>query len=233
MACLFLLAVFGNVEHLGATLPGPGYEVLAGGSCWRSRSPGTLVSVILGTASSAQNADEPSGAFGYRRIHRSRGAVGGRGQRRLDRSGTFIRSRPGSVVGWTTFWAYVGGTRASERRSPSACAADPARTWRGRDGSHGSGQLSVRTSGWAIAEAGRAMIAGMARWRAGELIRADQMGAGGSRPRLRRGRGVPVSSSSMRTGWAKRGRATPQGEAHDPPRERHPPGSGPGGGSPR
>src|SRR5713101_7726373 len=24
-ACLFLLAVFGNVEHLGATLPGPGY----------------------------------------------------------------------------------------------------------------------------------------------------------------------------------------------------------------
>ena len=26
LACLFLLAVFGNVEHLGATLPGPGYE---------------------------------------------------------------------------------------------------------------------------------------------------------------------------------------------------------------
>jgi len=25
LACLFLLAVFGNVEHLGATLPGPGY----------------------------------------------------------------------------------------------------------------------------------------------------------------------------------------------------------------
>jgi aquaporin Z len=24
LACLFLLAVFGNVEHLGATLPGPG-----------------------------------------------------------------------------------------------------------------------------------------------------------------------------------------------------------------
>lgn len=36
-ACLFLLAVFGNVEHLGATLPA------------------TLVSVILGTASAAQN----------------------------------------------------------------------------------------------------------------------------------------------------------------------------------
>jgi aquaporin Z len=26
LACLFLLAVFGNVEHLGATLPGPGYH---------------------------------------------------------------------------------------------------------------------------------------------------------------------------------------------------------------
>ena len=30
LACLFLLAVFGNVQHLGATLPGPGYEKLAG-----------------------------------------------------------------------------------------------------------------------------------------------------------------------------------------------------------
>src|SRR5271169_1483641 len=26
LACLFLLAVFGNIQHLGATLPGPGYE---------------------------------------------------------------------------------------------------------------------------------------------------------------------------------------------------------------
>src|SRR5271155_1717365 len=26
LACLFLLAVFGDVEHLGATLPGPGYH---------------------------------------------------------------------------------------------------------------------------------------------------------------------------------------------------------------
>jgi aquaporin Z len=54
LACLFLLAVFGNVEHLGATLPGAGYKdwqaflmeiVLTAG----------LVSVILGTASAAQN----------------------------------------------------------------------------------------------------------------------------------------------------------------------------------
>ena len=54
LACLFLLAVFGNIQHLGATLPGSGYEdwqallmeiVLTAG----------LVSVILGTASAAQN----------------------------------------------------------------------------------------------------------------------------------------------------------------------------------
>src|ERR1700710_3200839 len=54
LACLFLLAVFGNVEHLGATLPGPGY------SNWQAflvevALTGVLVSVILGTASAAQN----------------------------------------------------------------------------------------------------------------------------------------------------------------------------------
>jgi aquaporin Z len=54
LACLFLDAVFGNVHHLGATLPGSGYAdwqallveiVLTAG----------LVSVVLGTASAAQN----------------------------------------------------------------------------------------------------------------------------------------------------------------------------------
>jgi aquaporin Z len=54
LACLFLLAVFGNVEHLGATLPGPGYQD------WQAllmeiALTGVLVSVILGTASGAQN----------------------------------------------------------------------------------------------------------------------------------------------------------------------------------
>jgi aquaporin Z len=54
LACLFLYAVFGNVEHLGATLPGPGY------ANWQAllmevALTGTLVSVILGTASAAQN----------------------------------------------------------------------------------------------------------------------------------------------------------------------------------
>lgn len=54
LACLFLLAVFGNVEHLGATLPGAGYYD------WQALLMETvltagLVSVILGTASAAQN----------------------------------------------------------------------------------------------------------------------------------------------------------------------------------
>ena len=54
LACLFLYAVFGNVQHLGATLPGTGY------ANWQALLmeivlTGTLVSVILGTASAAQN----------------------------------------------------------------------------------------------------------------------------------------------------------------------------------
>ena len=54
LACLFLRWVFGNVEHLGATLPGPGYQN------WQALLMETvltalLVSVILGTASAAQN----------------------------------------------------------------------------------------------------------------------------------------------------------------------------------
>ena len=51
LAALFLLAVFGNVEHLGATLPGPGYHN------WQAllleiALTGGLVGAILGTASS-------------------------------------------------------------------------------------------------------------------------------------------------------------------------------------
>jgi aquaporin Z len=54
LACLFLDAVFGNVQHLGATLPGPGY------ADWQALLmevvlTAVLVSVILGTASTAQN----------------------------------------------------------------------------------------------------------------------------------------------------------------------------------
>jgi aquaporin Z len=54
LACLFLRWVFGNVEHLGATVPGTGYKN------WQALLmeivlTALLVSVILGTASAAQN----------------------------------------------------------------------------------------------------------------------------------------------------------------------------------
>ena len=54
LAGLFLLAVFGNVEHLGATMPGPGYHD------WQAllteiALTALLLSVILATASAAQN----------------------------------------------------------------------------------------------------------------------------------------------------------------------------------
>jgi aquaporin Z len=54
LACLFLEAVFGNVHHLGATLPGAGY------ADWQALLmevvlTASLVSVVLGTASAAQN----------------------------------------------------------------------------------------------------------------------------------------------------------------------------------
>jgi len=54
LACLFLLAVFGNVEHLGATLPGPEYHDWQALLMETALTAG-LVSVILGTASAAQN----------------------------------------------------------------------------------------------------------------------------------------------------------------------------------
>jgi aquaporin Z len=54
LACLFLDAVFGNVQHLGATLPGPGYENWQALLMEIALTAG-LVSVILGTASAAQN----------------------------------------------------------------------------------------------------------------------------------------------------------------------------------
>jgi aquaporin Z len=54
LAALFLRWIFGNIEHLGATLPGPGYKN------WQALLmeivlTALLVSVILGTASAAQN----------------------------------------------------------------------------------------------------------------------------------------------------------------------------------
>lgn len=109
LACLFLAAVFGNVEHLGATLPGPGYAdwqallmeiVLSAG----------LVSVILGTASAAQNvgAIAALGVGGY---------IALAGLWSAPVSGTSMnpaRSFGPALVGtdFTHYWVYVVGPLA-------------------------------------------------------------------------------------------------------------------------
>lgn len=106
LSCLFLLAVFGDVRHLGATLPGTGYAgwqaflmevVLTGG----------LVSVILGTASEAQNVGL-FGAFGVG------GYIALAGLWAAPVSGTSMNPArsfgPALVAGdWTAYWAYVAG----------------------------------------------------------------------------------------------------------------------------
>ena len=106
LACLFLLGIFGNVEHLGATLPGPGYHA------WQAflmeiALTGGLVSVILGTASAAQNVGT-IGALGVG------GYIALAGLWAAPVSGTSmnpVRSfGPALVSGdWHAYWAYVGG----------------------------------------------------------------------------------------------------------------------------
>jgi aquaporin Z len=66
LAGLFLAAVFGNVAHLGATVPGPGYHDWQALLIEAALTVG-LVSVILGTASAAQNVGQIAalGVGGY------------------------------------------------------------------------------------------------------------------------------------------------------------------------
>jgi aquaporin Z len=106
LACLFLLAVFGNIQHLGATLPGPSY------ADWQALLmeivlTATLVSVILGTASAAQNvgAIAALGVGGY---------IALAGLWSAPMSGTSMNSArsfgPALVSGdFSSYWVYVAG----------------------------------------------------------------------------------------------------------------------------
>jgi aquaporin Z len=109
LACLFLLAVFGNVQHLGATLPGAGYQD------WQAllmeiALTGVLVSVILGTASGAQNV----GAIGALGVG---GYIALAGLWAAPVSGVSMNPArsfgPALVSGyWHSYWVYVVGPLA-------------------------------------------------------------------------------------------------------------------------
>src|SRR4051794_34017438 len=106
LACLFLLAVFGNIEHLGATLPGPGY---AGWQAFLMEIVLTavLLNVILGTASAAQNV----GAIASLGVG---GFIALAGLWAAPVSGVSMNPArsfgPALVSGdWTAYWVYVAG----------------------------------------------------------------------------------------------------------------------------
>jgi aquaporin Z len=144
LACLFLSAVFGNVQHLGATLPGPGY------ADWQALLmevvlTGVLVSVILGTASAAQNVGT-IGALGVG------GYIALAGLWSAPVSGTSMNPArsfgPALVSGdWTAYWIYVAGPLAG-----AAIAVVCAWILRGRGGdtaarAAGSGVLAPSGDG--------------------------------------------------------------------------------------
>ena len=106
LACLFLRALFGDVHHLGATFPGPGYHP------WQAFLveivlTATLVSVILGTASAAQNVGT-IGALGVG------GYIALAGLWAAPVSGASMNPArsfgPALVSGdWSSYWAYAAG----------------------------------------------------------------------------------------------------------------------------
>ena len=139
LACLFLDAVFGNVEHLGATLPGPDYADWQALLMEIALTAG-LVSVILGTASAAQNvgAIAALGVGGY---------IALAGLWAAPVSGTSMNPArsfgPALVSGdFTSYWVYVAGPLAG-----ALIAVGCAFVLRGRGGTAisraaGSGVLS-------------------------------------------------------------------------------------------
>jgi aquaporin Z len=158
LACLFLLAVFGNVEHLGATLPGPGYHD------WQALLmeivlTAVLVSVILGTASGAQNVGT-LGALGVG------GYIALAGLWAAPVSGVSMNPArsfgPALVSGyWTSYWVYVVGPLVG-----AGIAVGCAWILRGRGGD----PISYAAGSGALGPAGRQAAA--------ELVHDIEGGAG-------------------------------------------------------
>ena len=148
LACLFLLAVFGNVQHLGATLPGPGYED------WQALLmeivlTAVLVSVILGTASAAQNvgAIAALGVGGY---------IALAGLWSAPVSGTSMNPArsfgPALVSGdFTSYWVYVVGP--ARRRAHRGRLRDP-------PAGRGGNAISHAAGSGVLDEGSRARVAG-------------------------------------------------------------------------
>ena len=93
LACLFLLAVFGNVEHLGATLPGPGLPRLAGAvdGDRADRGAGQRDPRHRLRRTERRRARRAR----RRRVHRAGRAVVGARQRHLDEPGAVVRAGAG------------------------------------------------------------------------------------------------------------------------------------------
>ena len=93
LACLFLRWVFGNVEHLGATLPGPGYKN------WQALLMEIALTALLverDLGHRVRGAERRRDRRARRRrLHRPGRPVGSSGQRRLDEPGPLLRPRPG------------------------------------------------------------------------------------------------------------------------------------------